>query len=154
MSLAQSRYWRTAVARSGSEVLVAAQKEVPVDSLRGLGWKAPLISWTMVAFLVSLTGLPPTVGFYGKYLLFVEGIDAGLAWLVVVAAINSVISLFYYFRVAKALFLADPSERVVRPQPMFVGFLAVLGILTVLFALFPGPIETWARSSLDMLGRL
>jgi NADH-quinone oxidoreductase subunit N len=59
-----------------------------VESLRGMGWKAPVVSVAMVAFLISLTGLPPTVGFYGKYLLFVEGWNAGLGWLVLVAAIN------------------------------------------------------------------
>ena len=56
---------------------------------------------------LDLTGLPPTVGFYGKLLLFYECIAADLGWLVVVAALNSVVSLFYYFRVAKALFLGE-----------------------------------------------
>jgi NADH-quinone oxidoreductase subunit N len=48
-----------------------------VDSLKGLGWRYPLVSCAMVVLLVSLTGLPPTVGFYGKLLLFYEGVDAG-----------------------------------------------------------------------------
>ena len=81
-----------------------------LENLKGLGPKYPLVSVAMVALLVSLTGLPPTVGFYGKYLLFVEGVDAGLMWLVVVAALNSVVSLFYYFRVAKALFLEQGED--------------------------------------------
>ncbi len=119
-----------------------------VDSLKGLGPKAPLISCVMIVFLVSLTGLPPTVGFYGKYLLFVEGIDAGFGWLVLIAAVNSVISLFYYFRVGKALFLADTSEATPRPQPAFVGFLALLSLLTVLGMLYSGPLEAWAQSCL------
>jgi NADH-quinone oxidoreductase subunit N len=123
-----------------------------VDSLRGMGWKAPLASIAMVVFLVSLTGLPPTVGFYGKYLLFVEGIHAGLAWLVVVAAINSVISLFYYFRIAKSLFLADPSERPSTAQPVLVGVLVVLGIGTIVFgSLYVAPLHVWAQRSLDIL---
>jgi NADH-quinone oxidoreductase subunit N len=123
-----------------------------VDSLRGMGWKAPLASIAMVVFLVSLTGLPPTVGFYGKYLLFVEGIHAGLAWLVVVAAINSVISLFYYFRIAKSLFLADPSERPATAQPVLVGVLVVLGIGTIVFgSLYVAPLHVWAQRSLDIL---
>ena len=124
-----------------------------VESLKGLGWRAPVVSVAMVAFLVSLTGLPPTVGFYGKYLLFVEGYHAGLGWLVFVAALNSVVSLFYYFRVAKALFLADPSERTPAPQPYFVGFLAVLGVATLLFGLYTSPLTDWAEKSLDILVR-
>jgi NADH-quinone oxidoreductase subunit N len=128
--------------------------EDTIESLRGMGYKAPLISITMVAFLVSLTGLPPTVGFYGKYLLFVEGWRAGLGWLLVVAGLNTVVSLFYYFRVAKALFLSGDTERAAAPQPLLVGFLVVLGVATVLFGLYTWPIHDWALRSLDMLAAL
>jgi NADH-quinone oxidoreductase subunit N len=122
-----------------------------IESLEGMGFRAPLISVVMVAFLVSLTGLPPTVGFYGKYLLFVEGVDSGLMWLVVVAALNSVVSLFYYLRVAKALFLATPSERTAAPQPLLVGFVTALGVATVLFGVYTLPLQAWAQRSLDLL---
>jgi NADH-quinone oxidoreductase subunit N len=105
----------------------------------------------MVAFLVSLTGLPPTVGFYGKYLLFVEGVDEGLMWLVVVAALNSVVSLFYYLRVAKALFLSKPAEADAAPAPLLTGFVTVLGLATVGFGLYVAPLENWANRSLDLL---
>lgn len=122
-----------------------------IDSLRGMGFRAPLVSIAMVAFLVSLTGLPPTVGFYGKYLLFIEGVDAGLMWLVVIAALNSVVSLFYYLRVAKALFLAAPAEREAAPQPVLTGFVAALAVATVLFGVYTAPIQRWAQESLDLL---
>jgi NADH-quinone oxidoreductase subunit N len=122
-----------------------------VDALKGMGWRTPVLSIAMVVFLLSLTGLPPTVGFYGKYLLFVEGWEAGLGWLLVIAALNTVFSLFYYFRIAKALFLSGPSERSAAPQPMLTGFLAVLGIATVVFGVYAAPIHDWAVRSLDML---
>jgi NADH-quinone oxidoreductase subunit N len=122
-----------------------------IDSLKGMGFRAPLISIVMVAFLVSLTGLPPTVGFYGKWLLFREGIDAGLAWLVVVAAVNSVVSLFYYLRVAKALFLAQPAEREAPAAPVLTGFVTALGVATVVFGIYVAPLELWADRSLDVL---
>ena len=122
-----------------------------IDSLRGMGFRAPLISIVMVAFLVSLTGLPPTVGFYGKYLLFIEGVDAGLYWLVVVAAINSVVSLFYYLRVVKALFLAEPSQREAPPQPVLVGFITALGVATVVLGLYIAPLKDWADRSVDVV---
>ena len=122
-----------------------------IDSLKGMGFKAPLVSILMVVFLVSLTGLPPTVGFYGKLLLFYEGIEQGLLWLVVILAINAVWSLFYYFRVAKALFLAGENEEQVFPQPVMAGFLTLLGVGTVLFGLWVAPIQDWARRSLDLL---
>jgi len=125
-----------------------------IDSLKGMGPKAPLISVAMVAFLVSLTGLPPTVGFYGKYLLFLEGWNSGLAWLLMVAGANTVISLFYYFRVAKALFLSEPSEQEAPRQPFFVGFVALLAVGTVLLGLYTAPLQDWARRSLDILTAL
>jgi len=115
-----------------------------IESLKGLGWKAPVVSIAMVAFLVSLTGLPPTVGFFGKYLLFVQGIDAGYGWLVFIAALNSVVSLFYYFRVAKALFLSEPSEQSVAPQPILTGFLTILAVGTVIFGIYTAPLQSWA----------
>jgi NADH-quinone oxidoreductase subunit N len=125
-----------------------------IDSLQGMGFKAPLVSIVMVTFLVSLTGLPPTVGFYGKYLLFVEGWKSGLGWLLIVAGLNTVASLFYYFRVAKALFLSGHTDREAAPQPLLVGFLAVLAIATVVFGLYTWPIHDWALRSLDMLAAI
>jgi NADH-quinone oxidoreductase subunit N len=122
-----------------------------IDSLKGMGFKAPLISIVMVAFLVSLTGLPPTVGFYGKLLLFYEGVDQGLYWLVVVAAINSVVSLFYYLRVAKALFLSKPADREAAPAPVLTGFVTALGVATVGLGIYIGPLVAWAERSLDVL---
>ena len=122
-----------------------------IESLRGMGFRAPVISIVMVAFLVSLTGLPPTVGFYGKYLLFVQGVHSGLIWLVVIAALNSVVSLFYYLRVAKALFLAQPSERAAARQPLLVGFVAALGVATVVLGIYITPLTAWVGRSVDAL---
>jgi NADH-quinone oxidoreductase subunit N len=122
-----------------------------VDSLKGMGFKAPFVSVAMVVFLVSLTGIPPTVGFYGKYLLFIEGFHSGLWWLVIIAVLNSVVSLFYYFRVVKALFLAQPSERPSLSQPVLAVSLVALSVATFLFGLWVRPLEQWVVRSLDFL---
>lgn len=124
-----------------------------IDSLKGLGRKTPLISITMVAFLVSLTGLPPTMGYYGKFMLFTATVDSGMTWLAVVAGLNSAVSLFYYFRIAKALFLKEADdESVPRTQPIFTGMLTAFGVCTVVFGLYVGPILRWVASSMDLLG--
>jgi NADH-quinone oxidoreductase subunit N len=75
------------------------------DDYNGLGWSSPWIGAALVLFLASLTGLPPTAGFTGKLMLFQAAFDGDLAWLAVVAALNSVVALFYYFKLARALFL-------------------------------------------------
>jgi len=123
-----------------------------VESLKGLGWRYPLVSCAMVVLLVSLTGLPPTVGFYGKYLLFVRGIEAGYGWLVVVAALNSVVSLFYYFRVAKALFLSTAEEKQPVLQPVLAGLITILAFFTIVTGLFNRPLQAWADAGPSSLG--
>ena len=128
--------------------------EETYESLNGMGYKAPIISIAMVVFLVSLTGLPPTIGFLGKYelvqaLMAAEGGKYG--WLALCLMINSVISLYYYMRVAKHLFLKAPAEGEVRSAPGLVGLLAVLAVLNVAFLLYAKPIFDWTTASFDLL---
>lgn len=126
-----------------------------IDRLKGLGWKYPVVSWTMVIFLVGLTGLPPTVGFFGKYLLFAacwEATYTNLGWLVVIAALNSAISLFYYFRVVKALFLSSTEEAAKPNQPLLTGILVALGASTLIFGIFNGPLHDWSNDGPASLG--
>jgi NADH-quinone oxidoreductase subunit N len=123
-----------------------------IESLTGMGWRYPVVGWSMVVFLVSLTGLPPSVGFYGKLLLFYEGVDAGLVWLVLIAALNAVISLFYYFRVVSALFLTTPEDKAAPHQPPLAGILAVLAVATVVTGLWNKPLQDWADEGPSSLG--
>ena len=123
-----------------------------VDSLQGMGYRAPLISVLMIAFLASLTGLPPTVGFYGKLQLFYVALPEGLLWLLVVLAVNTVVSLFYYFRVARALFLRAPSDEHAPAQPAMATVLGLLGIATVVLGVWVSPLWDWVTQSLDILG--
>ncbi len=81
-----------------------------VESFHGLGWKSPLVAFCMALFMFSLTGLPPMAGFVGKMLLFAAAIKGNMVWLAVVAAVNGVISLFYYARFLKVMYLESPSE--------------------------------------------
>lgn len=120
-------------------------------SLEGLGPKAPIVSCAMVVFLISLIGLPPTIGFTGKYALFVAVIGDGYTWLAVVAGLNSAISLFYYIKVGRCLFMGATSDATPAPQPAFIGFLVVLAGLTVTFGLYVEPVLNWAKNSLDIL---
>ena len=79
-----------------------------IEDYRGLGWRSPWIALAMSAFLFSLTGLPPTAGFIGKVYLFAAVVDGGLYWLAVVGALNSAVSLYYYARVVRAMYLEKP----------------------------------------------
>jgi len=69
------------------------------DDLEGLAKRSPLMAVLMSVFMLSLAGFPPSVGFFGKLFLFTAGVSAGYTWLVVLAVVMSVVSVFYYVRV-------------------------------------------------------
>lgn len=90
-------------------VVAGAGGNEEIQSYRGLGSTTPYIAVAMAIFLFSLIGLPPFAGFVGKVYLFAAVISSGIYWLAVVAAINTVISLYYYLRVVKAMFFEKPT---------------------------------------------
>lgn len=81
-----------------------------VSSFAGLGYRAPRVAFAFAVFLVSLIGIPPTAGFAGKFQLFVVAVNHGLIWLVVVAALNTAVSAYYYVRILKTIYLDDVPE--------------------------------------------
>jgi NADH-quinone oxidoreductase subunit N len=80
--------------------------------LEGLGRRNPVLAVAMTVFMLSLAGFPPTVGFFGKLFLFTAGVGAGYTWLVVLAVLMSVVSVFYYVRVLVPVW--SPSGRLER----------------------------------------
>lgn len=123
------------------------------DDFKGLGWKMPIVGIVMTVFMLSLTGIPPTAGFIGKFYIFASVIKVGpqMYWLAVVGAINSVISLYYYFRVVKVMFLeGEPSETIIVPSPTVLVILLVLAIPTVFFGIYWAPIADWVSRSLTL----
>ena len=81
-----------------------------VSDFNGLSKRNMPAAVVMLVFLLSLAGIPPTAGFIGKYYLFTAAMDAGYAWLAVLAVLASAVSLFYYFRIAAAMFFTDGVE--------------------------------------------
>jgi NADH-quinone oxidoreductase subunit N len=125
-----------------------------ISAYRGLGYRSPLMAVAMALFLVSLTGLPPTAGFIGKFYLFVAVLDAKWVWLAVVGAVNSVISLYYYARILRYMFLRE-SEETVKPLSLLrieAIILLALAIPTLLFGLYFTPIINLANASAQMFG--
>jgi len=105
-----------------------------VDDLAGLVRRSPLAAASILVLLLSLTGIPPTAGFMAKYFLFAAAVGKGMPWLAVAGALNSVISLFYYFRIGKAVFLDEgpagaPAEG--RSGPLLVLAAAALALLVL-----------------------
>ncbi len=125
-----------------------------IEDYKGLAAKAPFLSFALAVFLVSLTGLPPTAGFIGKLYLFAALINDGWIWLAVIGALNSVISLYYYVRVFRNMYLR-PSEQA--GGEFGVGKLQVATILillvpTILLGLYFTPIVELAQASVGIFG--
>jgi len=121
-----------------------------VDEYKGLGYKSPLMASIMVIFLVSLTGLPPTAGFVGKVYLFSALIESKtFYWLAVVGILNSVVSLFYYFNIARAMWLDEPKDdSVINPHPAISVIIIICSIPTILFGLKWGILHDFIYNSI------
>jgi NADH-quinone oxidoreductase subunit N len=82
-----------------------------LDDLAGLRTRHPVLAWMLAASAISLIGMPPLIGFFGKLALFSAGIEAGQTALVIVAAVNSAISAFYYLQLVAVPMLGQPNAR-------------------------------------------
>jgi NADH-quinone oxidoreductase subunit N len=126
-----------------------------IGAFRGLGRKAPLIAAVMTVFLVSLTGLPPMAGFVGKFYLFSALLTKGGMWnwaVAVVGVVNSVISLFYYARVMRAMYLekSESTEPTV-VRGMFGAASVALAVPTLVLGIYWGPVYDFVLRSLTMV---
>jgi NADH-quinone oxidoreductase subunit N len=135
----------TAVAQLGG----TGEKRLEIKDYAGLGVEEPWMAACFSIFLLSLMGLPATGGFLGKFYAFKAALDSRLIWLVVIAAINSVVSAYYYLRVMVVMYFNEPEKEFsplpVRPPVAFVLFLTAAG--TIYLGLFPTRVMEFAAFS-------
>ncbi len=124
-----------------------------IQTYRGLGARSVVLSVTMAIFMFSLTGLPPTAGFVGKLYLFSALIQKHVYWLAIVGIVNSVISLFYYARVVKAMFLEEGELPPVRVGFGAAALLWALAVPTVVLGIYWPPLVRWVEQSAVLIGR-
>jgi NADH-quinone oxidoreductase subunit N len=116
-----------------------------IDDLNGLGYQEPLLATCILVLMLSLIGIPPLAGFFGKLYVFMEALNQGkdsgsitLVWLVALGLFNSVVSAFYYVRVLKAMFLREPGSKRLAPAGRSIAIPIALGtIVVVLFGVLP-----------------
>lgn len=121
----------------------------PLADLAGLGRRHPFAGAVLTLSMLSLAGVPPTIGFVGKLLLFKAAVDAGLVNLALVGILGSIISVGYYLRVVYFLWMKEPT-REVRPLPedflsLAAYLLSAVGMLVL--GLFPGALLDVARTA-------
>ena len=114
-----------------------------IEDWHGIGFKNPILSVFMVLSLVSLAGLPPTSGFVGKVYLF-RGLfyDKEFFWLAIIAILNSVVSLYYYFKIVKAMYFRgdDEDHQLVNAHPVIHWSIILFSSQNLLFYLYWSPL--------------
>ena len=125
-----------------------------LHDLNGLAQRRPWMAFAMAIFLFSLAGIPPTVGFVAKYMLFYSAIQAGEITLVVISVLCSAISVYYYLRVLVAMYMRDPAGSSVpatrTPMWSAVG-VAVMVALTLQMGLMPNRVMEAAKRAVTGL---
>ncbi len=114
-------------------MLVLAEEGPALGDVAGLAQRRPAAAWAVVVMLLSLIGVPPLVGFFGKFFLFGAALQAHLTWWVVLGIVMSVVSAGYYLRIVRSMFFAEPDvERPAVgsswPASVSVGLAAVLTV--------------------------
>ena len=109
-----------------------------IDDIAGLYSHAPTEAVLMLIFLLSLAGIPPLAGFWGKYFIFLSLIESGHYALASLAVLYSVFGLYYYLRVANAMFMGQPLEKEpLRPSPAMGVALFITAAATLLIGILP-----------------
>jgi len=117
-----------------------------IDDWAGVGSARPGVALAMTVFLLSLGGVPPTGGFFGKFYLFRAAMETPQLYLLVVAGVlNSVVSVYYYLRIVVAMYFRDPMRPLepIDAASMRTGLL-ITAIAVVLLGIFPGTFVEWA----------
>ena len=112
------------------------------DDLSGLGKRHPAAALAFSLFLLSLAGIPPTAGFFGKWFVFKAAIDGGLYWLAIVAFVNSVIGAYYYLRVLVYMYMREPAAGAPVAVPMRSGYVAAALVVSAVLVLALGLMPT------------
>src|SRR6266851_3197154 len=123
-----------------------------IDAYRGLAWRGGIVpAIALTIFLFSLTGIPLTIGFIGKFYLFAAVIRGQFYVLAIVGILNSVVSLYYYLRPIRTMFFEQPQgdEGVVEFEPWNYGLMGVLACAIIALGLYWQPIIAFADRSLN-----
>lgn len=131
-------------------VVIALEKKegkgLALDDYAGLAKKHPALAAAMAIFMLSLIGLPPTIGLIGKLYLFRAVIDAGFVWLAIIGVLTSLVSAFYYLRVVVIMYMKD-GEPATEREPFLDMTTLVTALVTVVVSFVPQFLFAWASDA-------
>lgn len=133
--------WAVVIALEKSE-----GKGLEITDYAGLGRKYPALAAAMTVFMLSLTGIPPTLGFVGKFYLFRAVINGQFYLLAVIGVLTTLISAYYYLRVVVTMYMRE-GDPVTTSEPWLNLTWAVSAVLTVFVSLVPAPLFDWASQA-------
>ncbi len=122
------------------------QKGLALDDYAGLGRKYPGLAAAMVIFMLSFTGVPPTLGFLGKFYLFRTAIEGGFIGLALIGVLTSLVSAYYYLRVVVIMYMKE-GEPQVHSEPWLNLTAGGAAVATVVLSIFAAPIFAWAAQA-------
>jgi NADH-quinone oxidoreductase subunit N len=139
--------------------VIAISQRINSDQIRdyaGMWRRSPVLALALAFCLVSLTGIPPTAGFWAKLYIFNAGIRADLAWLVIIGVLNTAISGFYYLGVVRQMFLGGEDEEAAPAFPVSPAIAVSLTAATagvLVFGIIPGPLIEAAQEAANVFAQ-
>jgi NADH-quinone oxidoreductase subunit N len=125
----------------------AGEKGLNLENYAGLGRKKPALAAVMAVAMLSFTGVPPTLGFFGKFYLFRTVVEGGFIGLALIGVLTSLISAYYYLRVIVVMYMQD-GEPVVHYEPWLYLTAYGAAVGTVVLSIFSLPILSWATQAI------
>ncbi|HUE39823.1 MAG TPA: NADH-quinone oxidoreductase subunit N [Candidatus Binatia bacterium] len=125
-----------------------------IDRYAGLGFRRPILALAMAVFMLSLAGVPPLVGFAGKFYVFRAAVDSGYVGLAVIGVLNSVVSAYYYIWIIVTMYMREGEVEppLLRTRPYLAATIGIAFAATVLLGVFPGIGFALARGGFFSLG--
>lgn len=134
---------------TGIILFTNATNSETIQDMAGLSRRNPAIALGMTIALLSLGGIPPAAGFFGKFMLFRAAVDADMTWLAIIGVLNAIVALYYYLVVIKVMYVdrsPDDGKPIAMPAPY--GFVVgVTSLAVVLLGVLFTPIWNWATTA-------
>ncbi len=133
--------WSVVIALEGAE-----GKGLQLEDYYGLGKKYPALAAAMLIFMLSFIGVPPTIGFMGKFYLFQTVLEGGFTWLAVIGVLTSLLSAYYYLRVVVNIYMREGDPEIY-PDRLVQLVSAVGAVAVVLLSIFATPLFHWVNQA-------
>jgi NADH-quinone oxidoreductase subunit N len=132
---------------AGIVLFTEATGSEEIKDLAGIQRRSPMLALAMTIGLLSLAGIPPAAGFFGKFYLFQAAVNSNLTWLAMIGVLNSIVALYYYLVVIKIMYVdegKDQDKAIAIPRP-YAWALGITAVVVLVLGVLPGQIVNWAQ---------